>query len=146
MSPVLSVDPEMLRELTAELIAAYVSNNRLGREDLPQVISSVYETLASLGANVQATAPEEPEPIPAVPIRKSVTPDYLICLEDGKKFKSMRRHLSARYGMTPDDYRRKWGLPKDYPMVAASYAAKRSKLAHASGLGRKSAGDRSREA
>lgn len=119
--------------LTADIVSAYVSHNAVSRDDLPAVIQSVYDKLTGLGtAQVEAA----PELTPAVPIRKSVTPDYIICLEDGRKLKSMKRHL-GKLGMTPDEYRAKWGLPADYPMAAPNYAAIRSRLAKQSGLGRK---------
>ena len=125
-------DEELLR-MTADVVAAYVSNNSLPTQQLGEVISAVYASLRSLdGQPVETKA----EPLkPAVPIRKSITPDYLICLDDGLKFKSLRRHLSV-LGMTPEQYRAKWKLPTDYPMVAANYAAQRSALAKKIGLGR----------
>ena len=123
-----------LVELTSEVIAAYVAKNHLQPSDLPALIASVHASFVSLG---QAPEPEvSAEPLrPAVPIRKSITDDYLISLEDGRKLKSMKRYL-AGLGMTPDEYRAKWGLPRDYPMVAPAYAAKRSELAKSLGLGR----------
>jgi len=124
-------------EQTAEIAAAYVSNNHLPREEIAGLIAAIHAALATLGKPPKAApVPDEPL-VPAVPIRKSVTPDYLICLEDGKRFKSLKRHLMTHYDLTPDAYRRKWGLPADYPMVAASYAAQRSELARSLGLGRK---------
>ncbi|CDX38561.1 Putative MucR family transcriptional regulatory protein y4pD (fragment) [Mesorhizobium sp. SOD10] len=121
-------------ELTAEVVSAYVSNNPVPVGDLPALIDRVHGALKSAGSG----AAEKPEALtPAVPIRKSVTPDYIISLEDGKKFKSLKRHLSVHYGLTPDEYRAKWGLPADYPMVAPNYAAARSSLAKSMGLGRK---------
>src|SRR6185312_1943234 len=112
--------------------AAYVSNNSLPTQQIGEVISSVYASLRSLdGQQPEAKA----EPLkPAVPIRKSITPDYLICLEDGKKLKMLKRHLRSTYGMTPDDYRTKWSLPADYPMVAPNYAEQRSEFAKKIGL------------
>ena len=122
-----------IRELTAEIVSAYVSNNAVQRTDLAGVVEGVAAALAGLGK-----APE-PEPLkPPVSIRKSVTPDFLISLEDGKRYKSLKRHLGVR-GLTPDEYRAKWSLPADYPMVAPNYAAARSALAKSSGLGRKPA-------
>lgn len=122
-------------ELTADVVSAYVSNNAVPVADLPLLIGQVYEALKS---KVNGVVEVKVEPsVPAVPIKKSVTPDYIVCLEDGKKFKSLRRHLTTHYGLTPADYRAKWGLPADYPMVAPNYAAERSALARASGLGRK---------
>jgi predicted transcriptional regulator len=125
--------------LSAEIVAAYVSHNSVPSGDLAALISSVHATLTKLGADTAAPEPEGL--VPAVPIRKSVTPDYLICLDDGRKFKSLRRHIGS-LGMTPDQYREKWNLPKDYPMVAPNYAATRSALAKKIGLGsfRKGAG------
>ena len=118
-------------ELTTEIVAAYVSNNPVQSSDLANLIRNVHDALTNLSAeDVQV-----PEAKPAIPVKKSVTDDYLICLEDGKKFKSLKRHLRAKYGMTPDEYREKWGLPFDYPMVAPSYARKRSQLAKKMGLG-----------
>jgi predicted transcriptional regulator len=115
-------------------VSAYVSHNALSREDLPGVIQSVYDKLTSLSAPVIEAAPEL---VPAVPIRKSVTPDYIVCLEDGSKHKSMKRYLHRRFNLTPEQYRAKWNLPADYPMAAPAYSARRSALAKISGLGRK---------
>ncbi|MER8541359.1 MucR family transcriptional regulator [Mesorhizobium sp. M0047] len=123
-------------ELTAEIVSAYVSNNPVPMGELPSVIDHVYRSLHSLPSGAQSQPEAEPLK-PAVPIRKSVTPDFIISLEDGKKFKSLKRHLATSYGMTPADYRAKWGLPSDYPMVAPNYAATRSSLAKKAGLGRK---------
>ena len=121
-------------EQVAEIVSAFVSNNAMSPADLPKLIAETHKALHALsGGEVQPVA-EKFEP--AVPIRKSVTPDFIICLEDGKKFKSMKRHL-AQLGMTPDEYRSKWGLPSDYPMVALNYSATRSALAKSNGLGRK---------
>ena len=121
--------------IAAEIVAAYVSNNSVAAADLPALIGDVHSALVRIAKGPIAPAPVEAKPIPAVPIRKSVTPDFIICLEDGQKFRSLRRHLSAKYGMTPDEYRAKWGLPDDYPVTAPNYAAQRSALAKASGLG-----------
>ncbi len=121
-------------ELAAEVVAAFVSNNPLPRHELPDFIQSVCMAVQKLGQEL-ASAPAEVEvKAPAVPIRKSITPDFLICLEDGKKFKSMRRHL-GQLGLTPEAYRAKWNLPSDYPMVAPNYAAQRSAMAKNIGLG-----------
>jgi predicted transcriptional regulator len=120
-------------ELTADIVSAYVSHNSLSIEALPALIRSVDSALKGLGQ--QKESQPEAEQAPAVPIKKSVTPDFIICLEDGKKFKSLRRHLKAAYDMSPEDYRAKWRLPPDYPMVAPNYAAARSALAKSSGLG-----------
>ncbi|HEV2898639.1 MAG TPA: MucR family transcriptional regulator [Pseudaminobacter sp.] len=122
-------------ELTADVISAYVSNNPVPVSELPTLIAQIHQSLTGL-SNGQATIPEE-KLVPAVPIKKSVTPDYIICLDDGKKFKSLKRHLKTTFGMTPEEYRAKWNLPTDYPMVAPSYAATRSELAKKIGLGRK---------
>ena len=127
---------EDLMALTSDIAAAYVSNNRVAPNEIAGLIASIHSSLGSLGTSSVA----EPEPValvPAVPIKKSVTPDYIVCLEDGKQFKSMKRHLQTKFGMTPDEYRAKWGLPHDYPMVAAGYSEKRSALALSLGLGRK---------
>ena len=121
--------------IAAEIVAAYVSNNSVAAADLPALIGDVHSALVRIAKGAFAPAPVEAKPIPAVPIRKSVTPDFIICLEDGQKFRSLKRHLSAKYGMTPDEYRAKWGLPDDYPVTAPNYAAQRSALAKASGLG-----------
>jgi predicted transcriptional regulator len=125
---------ETLITLTSDIVAAHVSNNSVTVDDLPNLISSVYGALASLG---QVPVTEEPRPEPAVSIRASVKPDYIVCLEDGKKLKMLKRHLMTHYNMTPEEYRRRWGLPADYPMVAPNYAEKRRELAKAIGLGRK---------
>lgn len=122
-------------EMTTEIVAAYVSNNPVPANELPNLISSVWQSLKRLDGSFAPAASEKL--VPAVPVKKSVTHDYIVCLEDGRKFKSLKRPLMARYGMTPDEYRAKWGLASDYPMVAPSYAEKRSELARASGLGRK---------
>lgn len=119
--------------LTADIISAYVSNNPTSRDDLPALIVEVHEALAK-ASNHQA-APEREELRPAVALKKSVTPDYIICLEDGKKFKSLKRHLRTHYNLSPEEYREKWNLPHDYPMVAPNYAAARSSLAKQMGLG-----------
>lgn len=123
-------------ELAAQIISAYVGNNRVEREELAGLIASVSDALARVARGAQE--PVAPAPlIPAVPVKKSVTDDYIVSLENGQKFKSLRRHLMTNYGLTPDAYRQKWGLPADYPMVAPNYAAARSALARSSGLGRK---------
>ncbi|PBB94998.1 MucR family transcriptional regulator [Mesorhizobium sp. WSM3862] len=119
--------------LTADIVSAYVGNNPLPVSGLPELIASIHTSLSGVG---QATAVAQPKQEPAVNPRRSVFPDYIICLEDGKKFKSMKRHLDLHYGLTPDEYREKWGLKPDYPMVAPNYAAQRSTLAKAAGLGR----------
>jgi predicted transcriptional regulator len=122
-------------ELAAEIVSAYVSNNSVPAGDLPSLINEVYGALTRVGAGgVAAAAPAEALK-PAVPVKKSVAPDFIICLEDGKKFKSLKRHLRTQYGLSPEDYREKWGLSADYPMVAPNYAKARSNLAKQMGLG-----------
>jgi MucR family transcriptional regulator, transcriptional regulator of exopolysaccharide biosynthesis len=123
--------------LAADIVSAYVANNAIGSDKLPDLIGSVYGALSR--ASVQDVEPKKVELKPAVAIKKSVTPEYIICLEDGKKFKSLKRHLKSHYDMSPEVYREKWGLPHDYPMVAPSYAAARSDLAKNMGLGRRGA-------
>ena len=123
-----------LLSLTAEVVSAYVAKNPLPTAALPEVIAQVHQSLRALSGPKQE--PQVMPLVPAVPIKKSVTPDYIISLEDGRKFKSMKRYLGL-LGMSPDEYRQKWGLPRDYPMVAPNYAAKRSELAKTMGLGRK---------
>ena len=120
-------------EMTADIVSAYVGNNSVSAQELPALINSVHGALtqASTGGAEAQAEPQEP----AVSIRKSITPDYLICLDDGRKFKSLKRHLRTKYDMSPDEYRAKWGLPKDYPMVAPNYAKARSDLAKQMGLG-----------
>jgi len=121
---------EML-ELTTEIVAAHVGNTPVSAAELPNLIQDVYKTLVSVGA-----ASNEPErPKPAVPIKKSVFPDYIVCLEDGKKLKMLKRHLKTAYNMSPEEYRERWGLSLDYPMVAPNYAQRRSHLAKEIGLG-----------
>ncbi len=119
--------------LTTEIVAAHVANNSVAVADLPHLIQEVYRTLASVGST--PAAPERPQP--AVNVKKSVTPDYIICLEDGKKLKMLKRHLKTAYNMSPEEYRDRWGLPADYPMVAPNYAQHRSSLAKKIGLGTK---------
>lgn len=128
-----SVDNAELIELAAEIVSAYVSNNSVPATDLPSLINEVYLALTRVGS-----VEEKPmaEPLkPAISVKKSVHPDFIICLEDGKKFKSLKRHLRTQYNMSPEQYREKWGLPADYPMVAPNYAAARSRLAKEMGLG-----------
>jgi predicted transcriptional regulator len=122
--------------LTADIVSAHVSNNNVGNTDLPMLIASVHAALSAIETPVAAVAPT---PEPAVPIRSSVKQDYIVCLEDGKKLKMLKRYLRTNYDMTPDDYRAKWGLPRDYPMVAPAYAEQRRGLAQKIGLGRKKA-------
>ena len=126
---------EALLESTVEIVAAFVERNPVAPEALPGLIASVHAALSGLGA--PAPPPVVKELVPAVPVKKSITNDFIICLEDGKKFKSLKRHLRTAYDMSPEEYRTKWGLPSDYPMVAPSYAASRSELAKKIGLGRK---------
>ncbi len=124
-----------LLQLTAEIVASHVSNNSVATADLGLLIRQVYDSLAALGRDSQAIPAERPQP--AVPVRRSVTPDYIVCLEDGKKLKMLKRHLKTAYGLTPEKYRKRWGLPSDYPMVAPNYAKQRSQLARELGLGTK---------
>src|SRR6187200_779526 len=120
-------------ELTADIVSAFVSNNSVAAGDIPALINQVHSALLRVSGGGKE---QPPEPLrPAVSVKKSVTPDYLVCLEDGKKFKSLKRHLRTQYNMTPEQYREKWSLPADYPMVAPSYAAARSQLAKQMGLG-----------
>ncbi len=120
-------------QLTANIVSAYVSNNTVATADIPALISQVYAALFRISSG-QVAAPMEPLK-PAVPVKRSITPEYIVCLEDGKKFKSLKRHLRTQYDMTPEQYREKWGLPPDYPMVAPNYAEARSRLAKQMGLG-----------
>ena len=124
---------EAIVDLVAGIVSAFVAHNSVPTSELPALIASTHAALANLGKE-QVPAVEE-KPVPAVSIKKSISPDFLICLEDGKKFKSLKRHLRTAYDMTPEEYRAKWGLPADYPMVAPSYAEARSKLAKSMGLG-----------
>lgn len=124
---------ETLIALTSDIVAAHVSNNSVAVSDLPLIINNVHSALSSLSGK----AAEQARPDPAVPIKSSIKPDYIVCLEDGKKLKMLKRHLMTHYGMTPDEYRVKWGLPSNYPMVAPNYAEKRRELAKAIGLGKK---------
>jgi len=127
-----SARDEVLVTLTSDIVAAHVSNNSVAVSDLPVLIQNVYGALAGLH---KETPPAQPKQEPAVSIRSSVKPDYIVCLEDGKKLKMLKRHLMTHYQMTPDDYRAKWGLPADYPMVAPNYAEQRRSLAKKIGLG-----------
>ncbi len=126
---------EAITQMTAELVSAYVSNNSLPVADLPGLIERIFSSLRELDGGAPEIVAETPAK-PAVTIKKSITPDYLICLEDGKRLKMLKRHLRSTYNMTPDAYRTKWGLPPDYPMVAPNYAAQRSAFAKEIGLGR----------
>ena len=123
---------DLLMTLTADIVAAHVSNNSVAVSDLPQLINNVHNSLADISGEVETPAPE-----PAVPVKASIKKDYIVCLEDGKKLKMLKRHLMTHYSMTPEDYRAKWNLPADYPMVAPSYAEVRRGLAKKIGLGRK---------
>lgn len=124
---------DTLITLTADIVAAHVSNNSVAVNDLPQLIQNIHGALSGLSGRAQ----QEARPVPKVPIRSSIKPDYIVCLEDGKKLKMLKRHLMTHYQLTPDQYRQKWGLPADYPMVAPNYAEQRRMLAKAIGLGTK---------
>ncbi|MBI1339260.1 transcriptional regulator [bacterium] len=126
-------DPTYIVEMVSDIVSAYVAHNPVPVADLPKLIERVHSVLTEI--NTTGAVEEKPELKPAVPIRKSVTDDHLICLEDGKKFKSLKRHLKTRYDLSPEQYREKWGLPADYPMVAPNYAKRRSELAVKMGLG-----------
>ena len=128
-------DRDDIIELTADIVSAYVSNNVIGASELPQIIADVHSALTRVSG--AQPAPQREELKPAVPVKKSVTPDYIICLEDGKKFKSLKRHIRTHYNLSPEDYREKWDLPHDYPMVAPNYASARSQLAKKMGLGQR---------
>ena len=130
-----SVEHEEMVQLTADIVSAYVSNNKIGSGEIGKLIEDVHAALQRAPGVEAAPAPEPREP--AVSIRRSVNPDYIVCLEDGKKFKSLKRHLQGEHGLSPDEYRSKWGLARDYPMVAPNYAQARSDLAKSMGLGRK---------
>ena len=126
-------DRSELLEMTADIVSAYVGNNSVSAGELPSLIANIHAALSQVTGGVVEVEPEPKEP--AVPIRKSISPDFLICLEDGRKFKSLKRHLRTKYDMSPEEYRAKWNLPKDYPMVAPNYAKARSELAKQMGLG-----------
>lgn len=123
-----------LLALTTEIVSSHVSNNTVAQSDISSLIEQVFRTLSGLGGHMPISADR---PQPAVPVKKSVTPEYIICLEDGKKLKMLKRHLKTAYNMTPEEYRERWGLPSDYPMVAPNYARQRSRLAKDIGLGTK---------
>lgn len=127
---------EELLRLGAEIVAAYVSRNHVSADAVPDLIRSVHGALSGLGEAGEASQAPQERPKPAVPISRSVQHDYIVCLEDGKRLKMLKRYLRSRYNMTPDEYRRRWGLPPDYPMVAPAYAARRSDFAKQIGLGR----------
>ena len=131
------IEARRLIELTADIVSAYVGNNTIASSELPKLLGDVHGAVVRGAAGIDQKVEEKPQPM--VPVKKSVTPDYIVCLEDGKKFKSLKRHLRTKYDMSPDEYRAKWGLPADYPMVAPSYSAARSQLAQKMGLGRKAA-------
>ncbi|HYD66448.1 MucR family transcriptional regulator [Azospirillum sp.] len=131
------IEQSELQVLTAKVVAAYVGNNMVSVNDLPTLINNVQTAFRGLGE--EKSAPTKSEQAPAVPIKKSVTPDYIVCLEDGKKLKMLKRHLKTVYDMSPDEYRAKWSLPPEYPMVAPNYAKARSEMATKLGLGRKRA-------
>jgi predicted transcriptional regulator len=126
-------DKSEIIEMTADIVSAYVGNNSVSAGDLPSLIQSVHRALSGVSAGVETVEVTPKEP--AVPIKRSITPDYLVCLEDGRKFKSLKRHLRTKYNLSPEEYRSKWGLAKDYPMVAPNYAKARSDLAKQMGLG-----------
>ncbi len=126
---------EELLGLTSQIVSAHVSNNTVAVVDLPGLIEQVYKTLTAVGSGAEGAGDR---PTPAVPAKRSITPDFLICLEDGKKLKMLKRHLKTAYNMTPEEYRERWGLPPDYPMVSPNYAKQRSKLAKQIGLGTRS--------
>ncbi len=126
-----------LLSCTTEIVSAHLSNNQIATDEIPSLIQRVYRTLANVdGGDSKSSIPSE-RPQPAVPIKRSVTPEYIICLEDGKRLKMLKRHLRTAYNMSPEEYRERWGLPADYPMVASTYAKRRSVLAHDIGLGKR---------
>ena len=136
MPNAVTADDANLKVLAAQIAAAYVGNHNLPPDQIPQVITAAYQALATLGTGT-VEPPSATMPLkPAVPIRKSVMPDHIVCLEDGKKLTMLKRHLRSAYNMSPDQYRARWGLPRDYPMVAPNYAAQRSEHAKRIGLGR----------
>lgn len=128
-------DKNTLIDMTAEIVSAYVGKNEISAAELPALIQQVYNSLSDVSQGLVITDAEPAKP--AISVKRSITADYLVCLEDGKKFKSLKRHLRAHYDMSPEEYRAKWGLPKDYPMVAPNYATARSALAKQMGLGQK---------
>ena len=130
------IDGGSVLRMTAEIVSAYVNKNPLSPQNIPELVGIVHSSLLALHSSPKIEVEEPPKP--AVSVRKSVTPDYIVCLEDGKKLKMLKRHLRSTYSMTPDEYRSKWGLPPDYPMVAPNYAAQRSEFAKKIGLGRSS--------
>ncbi len=134
------MNPNELLSLTTSIVAAQASNNIIPASDLTRIIRDVYETLAQVGSGI---APEPERPPPAVPVKRSIQPDYIVCLEDGKKLKMLKRHLMTAFRMTPQQYRERWELPPDYPMVAPNYAKQRSRLAKEIGLGTRARGKKS---
>jgi predicted transcriptional regulator len=138
-----TANSDVSSDIVAEIVAAYVGNHNVAISDIPNLVATIHSSMSKMGA---VTISEEPRE-PAVPIRSSIKPDFLVCLEDGLKFKSLKRHLRTKYGLSPDDYKTKWGLPKDYPLVAPNYSKARSDLAKTMGLGqggRKAAGVKGR--
>jgi len=129
-----NLDSSELLRMTTDVVSAYLGNNTVAASQISEVISTVHEALSRL--NTEQNEPEAEPAKPAVPIRRSITPEYIVCLEDGKRLKMLKRHLRTTYNMTPEEYRAKWGLPADYPMVAPNYAAQRSEFAKKIGLGR----------
>ena len=125
---------EALLRVTSDIVSSFVANNAVTTESLPEIIRSVYRTVATLAGTAEAKADDRPRP--AVPVSRSVTSDYIVCLEDGRKLKMLKRHLRSRYDMSPDDYRKRWSLPADYPMVAPAYTERRSEFAKKIGLGK----------
>ena len=134
MSDSLVGRPDDLLKFASDIVAAYVSNNPIPVSEIPHMIKSIHSTLGGLSSGIPGDVATTQKP--AVPVKKSITPEYVICLEDGKKLKMLKRYLRSRYGLSPEDYRAKWGLPADYPMVAPNYAAQRSEFAKKIGLGR----------
>tara|TARA_R110000868_G_scaffold31627_14_gene115846 strand:- start:9267 stop:9716 length:450 start_codon:yes stop_codon:yes gene_type:complete len=137
-----AIEPSHLLKLAGQIVSAYVSNNEVPTGDLPEFIRTVHDALSDLE---HGTGSANRELVPVVPIKKSVTADYIVCLEDGKKLKMLKRYLRSQYGMSPEDYRARWGLPSDYPMVAPNYASQRSRLAKQIGLGKAAANDGARQ-
>ena len=133
-------------DLTTSIVSAYVSHNSVRAADLPELIAAVHSALAGIAGPVEAPAASAAPLTPAVPVKKSVTDDYIICLEDGKKFRSLKRHIGTVYNLSPEQYREKWGLPRDYPMVAPAYSAIRSRLAKDIGLGQQRGSEETAEA
>lgn len=131
--------------LTTNIVSAHLSNNTVPAAEIPALIERIYKTLSGVGGDASASPISSERPQPAVPIRKSVMPDYIVCLEDGKKLKMLKRHLKTAYKMTPEQYKDRWGLPNDYPMVAPNYAKTRSRLAKDIGLGTKGRSDRKKK-